>query len=212
MQSTNIKGIKAALWEQAFIGGTQVSCPMGQVGAMTPTHLIGDTCCKYPLQEKREFDSEDACFVMYCGSSAWQEEQDRRSFLWISHAILLRGRNSTRSVTRRPTRKRCGTPNQKEGFCMNEPIPKLDTQHNVPRGGVTPWEQTRRVLETAEVFWLSTVRADGRPHVTPFVAVWHDGAIHFTVTYRTEDGQPAWKPTCHSDNRLQPDRGTQRGG
>lgn len=30
MQSTNIKGIKAALWEQAFIGGTQVSCPMGQ--------------------------------------------------------------------------------------------------------------------------------------------------------------------------------------
>src|SRR5579863_4998727 len=30
---------------------------------------------------KREFDSEDACFVMLCGSSAWQEEQDRRSFL-----------------------------------------------------------------------------------------------------------------------------------
>ncbi|GCF11068.1 hypothetical protein KDI_46320 [Dictyobacter arantiisoli] len=24
--------------------------------------------------------------------------------------------------------------------------------------------------------------ADGRPHVTPLVAVWHDGAIHFTAT------------------------------
>ncbi len=35
------------------------------------------------------------------------------------------------------------------------------------------------MLETAELFWLSTVRADGRPHVTPLVAVWLDGAIHF---------------------------------
>ena len=65
---------------------------------------------------------------------------------------------------------------------MNEPITTLDTRHGVPRAGVTPWEETRRVLETAELFWLSTVRADGRPHVTPLVAVWHDGAIHFTAT------------------------------
>jgi nitroimidazol reductase NimA-like FMN-containing flavoprotein (pyridoxamine 5'-phosphate oxidase superfamily) len=35
------------------------------------------------------------------------------------------------------------------------------------------------VLETAELSWISTVRADGRPHVTPVVAVWSDGAIHF---------------------------------
>src|SRR5439155_17155624 len=27
--------------------------------------------------------------------------------------------------------------------------------------------------------WISTVRADGRPHVTPLVAVWLDGALHF---------------------------------
>ena len=65
---------------------------------------------------------------------------------------------------------------------MNEPNTTLDTRHGEPRGGVTPWEETRRVLETAELFWLSTVRADGRPHVTPLVAVWHDGAIHFTAT------------------------------
>ena len=26
---------------------------------------------------------------------------------------------------------------------------------------------------------LSTVRADGRPHVTPLVAVWLDGALYF---------------------------------
>jgi len=32
-------------------------------------------------------------------------------------------------------------------------------------------------LEKAEVFWLSTVRPDGRPHVTPMVSVWLDGAL-----------------------------------
>src|SRR5258708_40270776 len=64
---------------------------------------------------------------------------------------------------------------------MNEPITKLDTRHSGPDGVVTSWDQTRRVLETADLFWLSTVRADGRPHVTPLVAVWHDGAIHFTA-------------------------------
>src|SRR4029453_15971445 len=32
---------------------------------------------------------------------------------------------------------------------------------------------------TAELFWISTVRSDGRPHVTPLVAVWLDGTVHF---------------------------------
>ncbi|HTK06417.1 MAG TPA: pyridoxamine 5'-phosphate oxidase family protein [Ktedonobacteraceae bacterium] len=65
---------------------------------------------------------------------------------------------------------------------MNEPITTLNTRHSGPDREVTSWEETRLVLETAELFWLSTVRADGRPHVTPLVAVWHDGAIHFTAT------------------------------
>lgn len=65
---------------------------------------------------------------------------------------------------------------------MNEPITTLSTHNPSLQGRATPWEDTQRVLETAELFWLSTVRADGRPHVTPLVAVWHDEAIHFTVT------------------------------
>jgi general stress protein 26 len=64
---------------------------------------------------------------------------------------------------------------------MNEPITTLDLQNSPPGAVATPWEETRRVLETADLFWISTVRADGRPHVTPLVAVWHDGAIHFTT-------------------------------
>jgi hypothetical protein len=34
MQSRDIKEIKAALWDQAFIGCTRVSCPMGGVVAI----------------------------------------------------------------------------------------------------------------------------------------------------------------------------------
>jgi hypothetical protein len=34
MQSTNIRQIKAALWDQAFLGTTRVSCPVGSVVAV----------------------------------------------------------------------------------------------------------------------------------------------------------------------------------
>ena len=29
------------------------------------------------------------------------------------------------------------------------------------------------------MFWVSTVRPDGRPHVTPLISVWLDGALYF---------------------------------
>jgi nitroimidazol reductase NimA-like FMN-containing flavoprotein (pyridoxamine 5'-phosphate oxidase superfamily) len=35
------------------------------------------------------------------------------------------------------------------------------------------------LLEAAELSWICTVRPDGRPHVTPLVAAWVDGAVHF---------------------------------
>jgi nitroimidazol reductase NimA-like FMN-containing flavoprotein (pyridoxamine 5'-phosphate oxidase superfamily) len=34
-------------------------------------------------------------------------------------------------------------------------------------------------LEQAEVYWLTTVRSDGCPHVTPLVAVWLEEALYF---------------------------------
>jgi len=36
MQSTNLKEIKSALWDQAFMGRTWVSCPMGRVVGNPP--------------------------------------------------------------------------------------------------------------------------------------------------------------------------------
>jgi general stress protein 26 len=62
---------------------------------------------------------------------------------------------------------------------MNEPVTTIDPRYSDPDAVATPWEQTHRALETAELFWLSTVRANGRPHVTPIVAVWLDGTLHF---------------------------------
>jgi nitroimidazol reductase NimA-like FMN-containing flavoprotein (pyridoxamine 5'-phosphate oxidase superfamily) len=47
-------------------------------------------------------------------------------------------------------------------------------------GAVSPgWAQARGDLRDAQVYWLSTVRPDGRPHVTPLLGVWLDGALYF---------------------------------
>jgi general stress protein 26 len=64
---------------------------------------------------------------------------------------------------------------------MNDPATAIDTRFSDPDATATSWDETRRVLELAELFWISTVRSDGRPHVTPLVAVWLDGAMHFTT-------------------------------
>jgi hypothetical protein len=64
---------------------------------------------------------------------------------------------------------------------MNDPLTTRDPRNSPPDGVGTSWEETRRVLETADLFWISTVRTDGRPHVTPLVAVWHDGALHLSA-------------------------------
>jgi hypothetical protein len=45
----------------------------------------------------------------------------------------------------------------------------------------TPWKTALEQVSAADTFWLSTVRPDGRPHVTPLIAVWHDDAIWFTT-------------------------------
>ena len=57
----------------------------------------------------------------------------------------------------------------------------IDTRFSEPGSAATPWSQTRGVLEAAELFWTTTVRADGRPHVSPLVAVWLDDALHFST-------------------------------
>src|SRR5579871_5940598 len=64
---------------------------------------------------------------------------------------------------------------------MPAPVTTLDQQYSDPAATAASWEETQKVLESAELFWVSTVRADGRPHVTPVVAAWWDGAIWFAT-------------------------------
>ena len=60
-----------------------------------------------------------------------------------------------------------------------EPIAELDERFSSKEATPLPWAEVVGVLDQAEMFWLSTVRRDGRPHVTPLPAVWLDGALHF---------------------------------
>ena len=64
---------------------------------------------------------------------------------------------------------------------MLTPVTTFDQVYSDPAATATEWEETRTALEEAELFWLSTVRADGRPHVTPVVAAWAEGAVWFTT-------------------------------
>jgi general stress protein 26 len=59
-----------------------------------------------------------------------------------------------------------------------EPTPEFHPGFSEPGAKPVPWPDVDRILNTAEIFWLSTVRADGRPHVTPLPAVWADGLLH----------------------------------
>jgi len=60
-----------------------------------------------------------------------------------------------------------------------EPITELDARFSSPDADAASWEAVRQVISEAQLFWITTVRADGRPHVTPLVAVWLDDSLHF---------------------------------
>ena len=64
---------------------------------------------------------------------------------------------------------------------MSEPLAELDHRFSDKGAAATPWSVARRVLETAQLSWITTVRVDGRPHVTPLVTVWVDDAVYFAT-------------------------------
>jgi general stress protein 26 len=66
------------------------------------------------------------------------------------------------------------------------PTAQIDSRFSDPEAGATPWSDTAQVLEHAELYWLTTVRADGRPHVTPLIGVAQDGAVHFCTGLREQ--------------------------
>lgn len=57
----------------------------------------------------------------------------------------------------------------------------LDARFSQPDAKATGWDETLRALQQAQLFWVTTVRSDGRPHITPLVAVWSDDALYFST-------------------------------
>jgi uncharacterized pyridoxamine 5'-phosphate oxidase family protein len=45
----------------------------------------------------------------------------------------------------------------------------------------TAWDDARSQLELARAYWLSTVRPDGRPHVTTIAAIVLEGTVYFAT-------------------------------
>ena len=64
---------------------------------------------------------------------------------------------------------------------MSTPDTTLDARFSDPAATVAGWDETRQALEDAQLSWICTVRADGRPHLTPLVAVWLEGALYFST-------------------------------
>ncbi len=62
----------------------------------------------------------------------------------------------------------------------DDPVTTVDPRFSMEGAPAVPWSDARRELEQAGTYWLSTVRSDGRPHVTTLIALWHDGALYFS--------------------------------
>jgi uncharacterized pyridoxamine 5'-phosphate oxidase family protein len=58
------------------------------------------------------------------------------------------------------------------------PTEAIDVRYSSEGAVATRWDDARRELEEAGVYWITTVRPDGRPHVTTLIAVWVDDALY----------------------------------
>ena len=61
----------------------------------------------------------------------------------------------------------------------NDPVTELDARYGEEGVAATLWSEGRARLEAAELYWLSTVRPDGRLHATPLIGVWNGDSLYF---------------------------------
>ena len=63
---------------------------------------------------------------------------------------------------------------------------KIDPRYGNTSATAPPWDDIERLLTDAQLYWIITVRTDGRPHAVPLVGVWHDGAFAFCTEHAGE--------------------------
>jgi PPOX class probable F420-dependent enzyme len=51
--------------------------------------------------------------------------------------------------------------------------------------GLLPWSWAEARLTSSRDYWIATVWPDGRPHLMPVWAVWHEGALWFSSGERS---------------------------
>jgi general stress protein 26 len=56
---------------------------------------------------------------------------------------------------------------------------ELDSRFSGPDAQPASWENARRALTDARIYWITTVRHDLRPHVTPLIGLWIDDTFYF---------------------------------
>jgi general stress protein 26 len=61
------------------------------------------------------------------------------------------------------------------------PLTELDPRYSTSDATATPWTDATKLLESAEIYWISSVRPEGRPHVTPMMAIWQHDALYFST-------------------------------
>jgi nitroimidazol reductase NimA-like FMN-containing flavoprotein (pyridoxamine 5'-phosphate oxidase superfamily) len=64
-------------------------------------------------------------------------------------------------------------------MATTEPVTELDPRYSDEGTPASSWTEARDRLEKAELFWVTTVRPDGRPHITPLLALLLDDALYF---------------------------------
>jgi general stress protein 26 len=64
---------------------------------------------------------------------------------------------------------------------MTQVRTRFDDRFSQPDARPPPWDQVSKVLAQAELYWLTTIRADGRPHVCPLVGLWLDDRAWFVT-------------------------------
>jgi uncharacterized pyridoxamine 5'-phosphate oxidase family protein len=69
---------------------------------------------------------------------------------------------------------------------MTEKEPVAERMLDTDDAPVIPWSEAQKRLSQGRTHWLATVRPDGRPHVVPVGALWHDGAFYFTTGQGTQ--------------------------
>lgn len=73
--------------------------------------------------------------------------------------------------------------------------------------GLLPWSWAEERLRTSHDYWVATVWPDGRPHLMPVWAVWHDGSLWFSSSKASRKAANlAARPRCTiaTDNALEP--------